>query len=292
MKKIAIVTDSNSGITQLEAKEMEGIYVIPMPFTIDGEEYFEDINLTQSEFYQKLLNDADISTSQPAIGNITELWENLLKDYDEVVHIPMSSSLSMSCETAMTFAKDFDGKVQVVDNQRISVTQRQSVFDAKALADKGCDAKEIKEYLERTKRDSSIYIMVSTLKYLKKGGRVTPAAAAIGTLLNIKPVLQIQGGKLDQFAKVMNEKAARARMISAVKKDLETRFAEYVKNGEMQIDVAYTNCEDKAKEFAKQIEEEIPNVPVKYINPLSLSVACHIGSGALAITCTRFIKNN
>lgn len=291
MKKIAIVTDSNSGISQLEAKEMEGIYVIPMPFTIDGEEYFEDISLTQEEFYQKLLNDSDISTSQPSIGGIMELWENLLKDYDEVIHIPMSSSLSMSCETAMNFAKEFEGKVQVVDNQRISVTQKQSVFDAKALADKGCDAREIKEYLEKTKRDSSIYIMVSTLKYLKKGGRVTPAAAAIGTLLNIKPVLQIQGGKLDQFAKVMNEKAARAKMISAIKKDLKTRFAEQVLKGEMQIDVAYTNCEDKAMEFVKQIKEEITDVPVKFVNPLSLSIACHIGSGALAIACTRFYKD-
>lgn len=290
MKKIAVVTDSNSGITQTQAKDYQGLYVIPMPFTIGGEEYFEDINLTQQEFYQKLLSNEDISTSQPSIGGIVELWENLLKEYDEVVHIPMSSALSMSCETAKNFAKQFDGKVQVVDNHAISVTLKESVFDALKLAKKGVAAKEIKELIEENRKNSSIYIMVSTLKYLKKGGRITPAAAAIGTLLKIKPVLQIQGGKLDQYAKVLNEKAARTKMIDAIKKDLETRFKDFVKKGQIRLYIAHTNCQEKAEAFAEEIRQKIPKVPLTYVDPLSLSISCHIGDGALAIACARVLE--
>lgn len=290
MKKIAVVTDSNSGITQTQAKDYQGLYVIPMPFTIGGEEYFEDINLTQQEFYQKLLSNEDISTSQPSIGGIVELWENLLKEYDEVVHIPMSSALSMSCETAKNFAKQFDGKVQVVDNHAISVTLKESVFDALKLAKKGVAAKEIKDLIEENRKNSSIYIMVSTLKYLKKGGRITPAAAAIGTLLKIKPVLQIQGGKLDQYAKVLNEKAARTKMIDAIKKDLETRFKDFVKKGQIRLYIAHTNCQEKAEAFAEEIRQKIPKVPLTYVDPLSLSIACHIGDGALAIACARTLE--
>jgi len=290
MKKIVIVTDSNSGITQNEMKNYKGLYVIPMPFTIGEEEYFEDINLSQEEFYKKLLSNEDISTSQPSIGNIVELWEKLLQDYDEVLHIPMSSALSMSCETAMNFAKDFNGKVQVVDNHAISVTLKQSVFNAMRLIEKDFDAKQIKEILESEKENASIYIMVNTLKYLKKGGRITPAAAAIGTLLKIKPVLQIQGGKLDQFAKVLNEKVACNKMISAIKKDLETRFKDFVEKDEMRLYVAHTNCKDKAEKFAEDVRKEIPNIPLEIIDPLSLSVACHIGDGALAVACSRIIK--
>ena len=292
MLKIAVVTDSNAGITQKEAEELKDVFVVPMPFTIDGEEYFEDINLTQDEFYKKLTDNADISTSQPSIGTVTELWEDLLTKYDQIVHIPMSSSLSMTCETAKNFAQNYDGKIQVVDNQRISVTQKQSVLDALNLAKEGKNAQEIKEYLEKTKRDSSIYIMVNTLKYLKKGGRVTPAAAAIGTLLKIKPVLQIQGGKLDQFAKVLNEKVAKLKMINAIKKDLKDRFSQYVENNEMLLFVAYTNCKDKALVFADEIRKEIPNVPLVYVDPLSLSVACHIGDGAIAVACARKYVNS
>lgn len=292
MLKIAVVTDSNAGITQKEAEELKDVFVVPMPFTIDGEEYFEDINLTQDEFYKKLTDNADISTSQPSIGSVTELWEDLLTKYDQIVHIPMSSSLSMTCETAKNFAQNYDGKIQVVDNQRISVTQKQSVLDALNLAKEGKNAQEIKEYLEKTKRDSSIYIMVNTLKYLKKGGRVTPAAAAIGTLLKIKPVLQIQGGKLDQFAKVLNEKVAKLKMINAIKKDLKDRFSQYVENNEMLLFVAFTNCKDKALVFADEIRKEIPNVPLVYVDPLSLSVACHIGDGAIAVACARKYVNS
>lgn len=290
MSKIAVVTDSNSGITQKEAEELKDVYVIPMPFTIDGEEYFEDINLSQEQFYQKLTNDADISTSQPSIANITELWDKLLKKYDFILHIPMSSALSMSCETAENFAKEYNGKVLVIDNKRISVTQKQSVYDALALIKQGKSAEEIKDILLKTSMDASIYIMVDTLKYLKKGGRITPAAAAIGTLLRIKPVLKIQGGKLDQFAKALNDKVARERMIDAMKKDIETRFSDLKAKGELNIFVAYTNCREKAEEFAKQIAEAISDVPLTFVDPLSLSVSCHIGSGALAIACSRIIK--
>ena len=290
MSKIAVVTDSNSGITQAEAKEMKDVFVVPMPFTIDGEEYFEDINLTQDEFYQKLTQDADISTSQPSIGYITDLWDKLLKDYDYVLHIPMSSALSQSCETAQNFAKEYNGKVLVIDNTRSSVTLKQSVLDALVLAKQGKSAEEIKNILEENALGSSIYIMVDTLKYLKKGGRVTPAAAAIGTLLRIKPVLQIQGGKLDSFAKVLNDKVAKTKMIEAIKKDIAERFPQYKEKGELELYVVYTNCRDKAEAFAKQIQEEIPDINLKDIDPLSLSVSCHIGSGALAVACSRIFK--
>lgn len=290
MKKIAIVTDSNSNITQQEAKELKDVYVIPMPFIVDGEEFFEDVNLTQEGFYQKLLAGADISTSQPSVGQVTELWDELLKNYDQIVHIPMSSALSESCNSAKNYAKEYNGRVVVVDNRRISITLRQSVLDALTLAKKGYDGEEIRQELEETQSDSSIYIMVDTLKYLKKGGRITPAAAAIGTLLKIKPVLQIQGGKLDQYAKVMNEKVARMKMIGAMKHDFETRFAEFVANGEIEIEMAYTNCVDKAEEFKKQVQEAFPNVKIGPMVPLPLSIACHIGSGALAVACARVLK--
>ena len=285
--KVAIVTDSNSGITQAEAKLLKGGYVLPMPFMIDDEEYFEDINLSQEEFYQKLTDNAEISTSQPAVGAFTELWEELLKEYDQIVHIPMSSGLSRACETATNFAREYEGKVQVVDNKRISVTLKQAVYDAIKLAGEGKSARDIKEYLEETSADSSIYIMVATLKYLKKGGRITPTAAAIGTLLNIKPVLQIQGGKLDSYAKVMNEKVGRNKMIDATRKDLETRFKKFVDEGKMALYVAHTNCKEKAEAFAEIVRQEFPNIPVTLVDPLSLSVACHIGSGSLALAMAR-----
>lgn len=292
MKKIAVVTDSNSGITQKEMKEIKNLFVIPMPFMIGEEEYFEDINLTQEEFYQKLLSNENITTSQPSIGAIVELWESILKDYDEIVHIPMSSALSMSCETAKNFAKQFNGKVQVVDNHAISVTLKESVYDALRLVKKGLYAEEIKKRLEENMNNSSIYIMVSTLKYLKKGGRITPAAAAIGTLLKIKPVLQIQGGKLDQYAKVLNEKTARIKMIEAIKKDLATRFKDYDKKGQMRLYIAYTNCKDKAEIFAQEIRKEFPTTPLTFVDPLSLSIACHIGDGALAIATSRVMEDD
>ena len=218
MSKIAIVTDSNSGITQNQAKEL-GISVLPMPFMIDGETYYEEITLSQEEFYQKLAQNADISTSQPSPESITQLWDALLQENDEIVHIPMSSGLSGSCQTAAMLAQDYDGKVHVVNNQRISVTQKQSTFDAMELAKEGKRGSEIKEILEEDKFNSSIYIMIDTLYYLKKGGRITPAAAALGTLLRLKPVLQIQGEKLDAFAKARTVTQAKSMMINAIRSD-------------------------------------------------------------------------
>ena len=285
MKKTAIVTDSNSGITQSRGKEL-GIYVLPMPFFIDGELFLEDISLTQEQFYERLGADSEISTSQPSPGDVMELWEKLLREYDEIVHIPMSSGLSNSCETAMSIAAEYDGKVQVVNNQRISVTQEQSVYDAMKLRSQGKTAREIREVLEREKFQSSIYITVDTLKYLKKGGRVTPAAAAIGTVLNLKPVLQIQGEKLDAFAKVRGWKAAKKTMLKAIEADLSGRFADVKED--MILGMAYTCSREEAQVWKKEIQERFPGYEMLE-GPLSLSVACHIGPGAMAVTCMKKI---
>ena len=284
MGKIAVVTDSNSGITQKQAKEY-GLNVLPMPFFIDGETYFEDIDLTQEQFYQKLEGKAEISTSMPAVGTVTELWDQLLKEYEGIVHIPMSSGLSSSCETAMMLSQEYNGKVQVVNNQRISVTQKQSVLDALKLAEEGKNAEEIKKYLEEVKYDSSIYIMVDTLYYLKKGGRITPAAAALGTLLKLKPVLQIQGEKLDAYAKARTVKQARSIMIDAIKSDFAKRFGDET-GSNMHIFVAYTKDKETALDIKAQLLEAFPGQDID-VDPLSLSVACHIGPGSLAVACSK-----
>lgn len=290
MAKIRIVTDSNSGITQKEAEKL-GISVIPMPFLIDGEEYFEDINLTQEQFYQHLRGDAAVSTSQPSVASVTELWDALLQEEDcEIIHIPMSSGLSESYHTAQTLAKEYAGRVHVVDNQRISVTQKQSVFDAMKLIELGKSAGEIVEYLTATAKDSSIYISLETLTYLKKGGRLTPAAALVGSILRIKPVLQIQGEKLDAYKKVFSTKQAKQEMIGALRHDLTTRFAQFRADGEMTISIAHTDNFAEAEIFRRELEEAFPDIPVLYVDPLSLSVSCHIGPGALACTATRALK--
>ena len=285
--KVAVVTDSNSGITQSKAKEL-GISVIPMPFMINEETFEEDINLTQEQFYEKLVEGAEISTSQPSPETVMNLWSELLKTYDEIVHIPMSSALSSSCQTAMMLAEDFDGRVVVVDNQRISVTQYQSALDAMELARIGLSGAQIKEILEREARESSIYIMVDTLKYLKKGGRITPAAAALGTLLRIKPVLQIQGGKLDSFSKARTVKQAKTTMLSAIAKDLEERFDD-PKAEKCWMEIAYSCEKEIAEEFQQEIRQQFPQVQQIHMDPLSLSVACHIGPGALAVAITKKI---
>lgn len=286
MSRVAIVTDSNSGITQSQAKEL-GITVMPMPFFIDNETYYEDIDLTQEDFYQKLTEDASISTSMPLVGNVTDTWDDLLQEYDEIVHIPMSSGLSGSCETAMMLAQDYDNRVFVVNNQRISVTQRQSVLDAMELAKRGYGAEQIKEILEREKMESSIYIMVDTLYYLKKGGRITPAAAALGTLLKLKPVLQIQGEKLDSFAKARTVKQAKNIMIEAMKNDFNQRFND-PEGKNMHLEMAYSYDFEAAEAFRKEVEAEFPGMEI-VMNPLSLSVSCHIGPGALAIASSKKI---
>lgn len=289
MSKIAIVTDSNSGITQKIAGEM-GIYVLPMPFTIDGKEYFEDINLTQEEFYEKLKGDADIATSQPSPDSILKLWNQLLQEYDEVLHIPMSSGLSGSCQTAMALSLDYDGKVYVVNNQRISITQREAVEDAIALMKSGKSAAQIKAILEETKMESSIYITVATLKYLKKGGRITPAVAAIGTMLRLKPVLTIQGDKLDSFSKARTMSQARQTMIDAIRNDIAARFGD-VDPSKVILDIAHTNNEAEALRFRDEVAAAFPEYKVNYVAPLSLSVSCHIGDGALAVAVTKILHH-
>lgn len=285
MRKIAIVTDSNSGITQDEGRKL-GISVLPMPFYINEVMYLEGVTLSQEEFYERLKKDEPISTSQPNPGEVCGLWDTLLKEYNEIVHIPMSSGLSASCETAMGLARDYNGKVQVVDNQRISVTQKQSVMDALTLVQAGKSVAEIREILEAERRESSIYITLETLKYLKKGGRITPAAAAIGTVLNLKPVLQIQGDKLDAYSKVRGKKQAKRVMLKAMKEDFDSRFAEYAKRGEMCLEMAYTGNQEEAEEFKKEVQEMFPDYEIQ-MDPLSLSVACHIGHGALAVACSK-----
>lgn len=287
MGKVAVVTDSNSGINQAEAKEL-GIRVIPMPFMINEENYFEDINLTQEEFYQKLTEGAEISTSMPSPGSVTDVWDELLEEYDEVVYIPMSSGLSSSCQTAIMLAEDYEGRVEVVNNQRISVTMMQSVLDAIELAKAGKSAAEIREILEREKFESTIYIMVDTLTYLKRGGRITPAAAALGALLKLKPVLQIQGEKLDAFAKARTAKQGKNIMIEQIKKDMKERFHD--ETGEkVHIAMAYTYDLEAAEKFKEEVQKEFPNNEI-CLYPLSLSVSCHIGPGALAVTCTKKLE--
>ncbi|WP_186566735.1 DegV family protein [Lawsonibacter celer] len=281
MAKIAIVTDSNSGITQAQGKDL-GICVLPMPFYIDDQLFFEDVTLTQDQFYEKLEQGADVKTTQPAPGDVIALWDELLQEYDEVVYLPMSSGLSSSCETAVMLSQDYDGRVQVVDNQHISVTLRQSVLDAQAMAAAGKSAVEIKQILEETKFDSDIYITVDTLKYLKKGGRLTPAAAAIGTVLNLKPVLRIKGEKLDAFSKTRGWKAAKKAMIDAIYAVLERDFPGCTLE-DMHIAAAFTGKREDALDWLEELQEAFPGRDI-HMDPLSLSVACHIGPGARAVT--------
>lgn len=283
------MTDSNSGITQKEAARL-GISVLPMPFMINDATYFEDINLTQEHFYEFLENDAVVSTSQPSPDSLIHMFHKLLAEYDEVVHIPMSSGLSGSCQTACMLAQEpeFAGKVFVVNNQRISVTQTQSVLDAMELAKKGYDGAQIKKILEEDKFNSSIYIMLDTLFYLKKGGRITPAAAALGTLLKLKPVLQIQGEKLDAFAKARTKSAGKSMMLQAIKNDIENRFGGFDESAKERVTlhIAYTKDAEEAELWKQEVMEAFPGFRLK-MAPLSLSVACHIGPGALALACTR-----
>lgn len=284
MKKIAVVADSNSGYTPEEAKAA-GVHFIPMPFYIDEKEYFEGVNLSHEEFFDFLAKDADVSTSQPSPGSMLSLWDELLESYDEIIYLPMSSGLSGTCQTAKMLAQDYDGRVYVVDNQRISVPLKHCVQDALIMAEMGKSAKEIKDYLERTKFDSVVYITVNTLKYLKKGGRVTPAAAALGTLLKIKPVLQIRGEKLDSYAKARTMNQAKKLMIDALRKDIDELFDGNL--SEVHLDIAHTKNDAAAQEMKTLLEEAFPGCGEITIDPLSLSISCHIGEGALGIACSR-----
>ncbi len=283
MKSIAIVTDSNCGMSPAQVKDL-GIYMLPMPFFIDDKEYLEDIDMNQSEFFQHLEQNPGcrVSTSQPTPESVTTLWDKLLKDYDEIVHIPMSSGLSSSMQTARMLAEDYDGRVRVVNNQRISGTLRHSAIEAIQQAKNGLSADEIGTWLEETRFDSSIYITVATLKYLKQGGRITPAAAAIGTMLRLKPVLQIQGEKLDAFSKARTMTQAKNTMTKAIKDDIADRFGEKI-----NLDVIHSHNLEAAEEFRKEVLTTFPNIGEVNIFPLSLSVSCHIGPGSLALTCSK-----
>lgn len=289
MNRIAIVTDSNSGITPAEASELEGVFVLPMPVIIGNDTFYEGIDMSHERFYEVLGVRSDLSTSQPSVSAVTELWDKVLEEYDSIVHIPMSSGLSGACQTARMISEDYDGKVEVVNNQRISVTQRRSVYDALLLRDSGRNAQEIREFLEEVKMQSSIYIMVDTLFYLKKGGRVTPAAAAIGTALKLKPVLQIHGEKLDAYALARTVGIAKNKMISAIKTDMNEEFGGESPDN-MHIDIAYTYNYNAALEFREELKTVFPDFNDIIINPLSLSVSTHIGPGSLAIACSRKIK--
>ena len=283
MKSIAIVTDSNCGMSPAQVKDL-GIYMLPMPFFIDDKEYLEDIDMNQSEFFQHLEQNpgCKVSTSQPTPESVTTLWDKLLKDYDEIVHIPMSSGLSSSMQTARMLAEDYDGRVRVVNNQRISGTLRFSAIEAIQQAKNGLSADEIGTWLEKTRFDSSIYITVATLKYLKQGGRITPAAAALGTMLRLKPVLQIQGEKLDAFSKARTMTQAKSTMTKAIKDDIADRFGEKI-----NLDVIHSHNLEAAEEFRKEVLTTFPNIGEVNIFPLSLSVSCHIGPGSLALTCSK-----
>lgn len=288
--RIAIMTDENSGIPMEEA-QARGIFMMKMPFFVNGELRFHGKDMTFEQFYQYLDEGAEVSTSQPSPGDVIDMWNKILADgYDEIVYIPMSSGLSESCNSAKVFAEEFDGKVHVVDNHRISITMEQSVYDAVIYAEQGMSAKEIKERLEKEAYDASIYIAVDTLSYLKKGGRVTAAAAAIGTVLNLKPVLTIQGEKLDAYAKERGMKKARHVMIDAMKKDLEKRFAKLDEDGEYKISISYSHVDDETlQSWIDEVREAFPGRSIG-VRPLSLSIACHIGPGALAVAGFRRAK--
>lgn len=282
MNKLMIITDSNSGILQAEADQL-GIKVVPMPFTINGEEYFEEISMSQEEFYKRLDENADVKTSQPSHAMLESLWTDLLKDYEEILYIPMSSGLSATCEMAKKYAQKYDGKVFVVDNTRISVAQKVSVFEAIALRDMGKGANEIKNYLEGSKEKVSIYITMGVLKYLKKGGRISPAAAMLGDMLNVKPILSSRGGAFEKFSAVLSLNQAKKKMMQKVESELETEFKDDYDSGKMVVSVAHTQNEAEALKFRDEIIAKFPKLQFMFVDPLSLSVACHIGPGALAI---------
>lgn len=293
MSNTAIMTDSNCGIMPDEGRDL-GIYVLPMPLIIDGQTYYEGIDITLDEFFKRQISGADITTSQPSPGDVEAMWTDLLRTYDEIVFIPMSGGLSSTCQTALILSEEepFRGRVFVVDNRRISVTQAQSVLDAKLLAEEGKTASQIKEILEAEALDASIYIAVDTLEYLKKGGRITAAAAAIGTVLKLKPVLTIQGDKLDSYAKARGLKSAFRTMLSAVKNDISSRFSHLREDGVLKVGIANTLMEpEKLELFINEMKENFPDMELFYL-PLTMSIGTHTGPGALGIGVVRFHKSS
>lgn len=283
MSNVSILTDSNSGITQQEAEKL-GIYVIPMPFVIDEKDYLEDLSLTRHDFFTQLNAGANVKTSQPIPGMVIEYWDKILKTSDEIVYIPMSSGLSSAYQTGLMLAQDYNGRVQVVNNHRISCTLKQSVLEALYLSKQGWNALKIKEYLEHYAYEASIYIAVDTLEHLKKGGRITSAGAAIGSALHIKPILQIQGEKLDAYGISRSMKQAEKKMIQAVQKDMETRF----KDSSVIIKGAYTCDEETALKWQEILSVSFPNHTIS-LDPLALNIGCHIGEGAIAVVCMKVL---
>ena len=289
MKKVALVVDNSGSLTKEEMEKIKITKLIPISFIVNGEEYYEDKNMSYEDFYQFLKDkNTDVSTSQPSIEFVKEEWREVLKEYDEIVYIVLSSGLSEACNAAINASHDeeFEGKVFVPNNQRVAFMNKMAMFEARAMIDEGKSAKEIKEYLEKSKSDCGVYIAVDTLKYLKKGGRVTPAAAAIGTLLNIKPILQIHGGKLDAFAKVMSMKQAKSKMIAAAKKEIEERFSEEAKQGKVYIGMAHSNPDltaQEIKDFEAEVKAEFKDYPFFTHDPLPLFIVCHTGPGAMAV---------
>ena len=277
MSRIGIITDTNSGMTAREAEQL-GVALMPMPFTVNGRNYVENVNMTYAEFFEHLAAGASVATSQPSPESVMSCWDEALKTCDELIYIPMSSALSSSCQSARLFAEDYGGRVFVVDNHRISISQKQSVLDALKWRDAGLSAEDIVKRLMDTSMEASIYLTVDDLKYLKKGGRITPSVAAVGTVLNIKPVLQIQGGKLDTYKKVRGLHAAQNAMLDAVRKDLEDRF----KGTDMLLRTAYTGDEAIGRMWNAQVQEKFPQFEVTG-DPLPISIACHVGPGVIAL---------
>ena len=282
MKSIKIVTDSNSGITREEGEAL-GVFVVPMPFTIDGKEYFEEISITQDKFFELLERGADVTTSQPAQAYLESVWSETLKSYESIIYIPMSSGLSATCENAKEYAKKFGGRVFVADNLRISVPQKISVYEAANMVKDGKPVEEILAHLENTRLKYSIYLTVSVLKYLKKGGRITPATATLGEMFHLKPILTSRGGNFDKFAVALSWGQAKKKMIQQIKKELASEFKNEYGQGKVALLIAYSKIRGEAEKFKKEIEAEFPDMKVLYIDPLSLSVACHTGAGALGI---------
>ena len=279
--KIAIATDTNSGITASEGEKL-GVFVLAMPVNLEETIHYEGLDITSEQLYDAMRQHREVSTSQPSPGQLMELWDGILaKGYDEIVYIPMSSGLSGSCQSAALFAQDYDSRVQVVDNHRISVTQKESVISALRLVEQGYDAGQIRDFLEKHAYDASIYITVDSMEYLKKGGRVTPAAATLATVLNLKPVLTIQGDKLDAFAKVRGMKLAESKMIEAIHQDRAERFKD-VPESRLLIETAGTlENEALAESWRQQVQAEFPFAKVSYAN-LPCSIACHVGMNSVA----------
>lgn len=293
-KKIGVMTDSHSSISKEEAKAA-GIWVLPMPFYIDDVCYYEDVTLTRDTFYEKLREGCKVSTSQPSPESVMNMWDEMLKEYEQILYIPISSGLSGSCQTAMALAMEepYEGKVHIVDNGRVATPMHRSVLDAMELIEEGYSAFEVKEMLEAAKSDMTIYIGVSTLEYLKKGGRVKPAVAAIGTILNIKPVLKFDIGTLDIYRKCRGFAMSKKEMLHAMRNDLETKFKDAYEKGEVYLLAASSASAEATEKWIQEIKNAFPDMEVM-CDSLSLGVSCHIGYDGLGIGCScrpkRFAK--